>query len=160
MPMRTQRFTGYGVMLTADVGGDQNHPPVILMHGGGQTRHSSGKAARDLVKMGLYVISLDLRGHGESDWAPDSDTRDQSETFSADRVCSKSHRSTAPHPRPHVRHNHRSECDEVGHGAANGFFTVNRPSNTCPSCISSEYSVSQPATSAAAIMTESQCPIW
>ena len=74
MNIQTQRFTGYGgVTLTADVGGDPTHPPVILMHGGGQTRHSWGKVARDLGKMGLYVISLDLRGHGESDWAPDGD---------------------------------------------------------------------------------------
>ncbi|MCX7170746.1 MAG: alpha/beta hydrolase [Proteobacteria bacterium] len=74
MNIQTQRFSGYGgVTLTADVGGDPTHPSVILMHGGGQTRHSWGKAARDLVKMGLHVISLDLRGHGESDWAPDGD---------------------------------------------------------------------------------------
>jgi len=74
MNMHTRRLAGYGgVTLTAGVGGDPHHPPVILMHGAGQTRHSWGKAARDLVKMGLYVISLDLRGHGESDWAPDGD---------------------------------------------------------------------------------------
>ena len=72
--LHTQRFSGYaGVTLSADIGGDPAHPAVILMHGGGQTRHSWGKAARDLVKMGLYVISLDLRGHGESDWATDGD---------------------------------------------------------------------------------------
>lgn len=74
MKMHSARFAGHGGMtLAADVGGDPHHPPVILMHGGGQTRHSWGKAARDLVGMGLRVISLDLRGHGESDWSPDGD---------------------------------------------------------------------------------------
>lgn len=57
--------------LAADVGGDPAHPAVILMHGGGQTRYSWGRAARELVRMGYHVVSLDLRGHGESDWAPD-----------------------------------------------------------------------------------------
>jgi pimeloyl-ACP methyl ester carboxylesterase len=68
--MKTQRFAGSGgVTLAADVGGDPHAPPVILMHGGGQTRWSWGRAARDLVAAGYHVISLDLRGHGESDWA-------------------------------------------------------------------------------------------
>lgn len=61
------------MVLMADVGGDPSHPPVILLHGAGQTRHSWGRAARELVQMGCHVISLDLRGHGESGWALDGD---------------------------------------------------------------------------------------
>lgn len=59
--------------MTADIGGDPANQPVILMHGGGQTRHSWGNALRELVHMGYHVISFDLRGHGESDWAPHGD---------------------------------------------------------------------------------------
>lgn len=73
MNFHIQEFTGCGgISLCADVCGNKANPPVILMHGGGQTRHSWGAAARELARMGLYAISLDLRGHGESDWAPDS----------------------------------------------------------------------------------------
>lgn len=72
--LKTARFQGSGgVALAASVGGEENAPPVILMHGGGQTRHSWGAAARDLVEAGFRVISLDLRGHGESDWSPSGD---------------------------------------------------------------------------------------
>ncbi|MFC5697460.1 alpha/beta fold hydrolase [Pseudomonas sp. GCM10022186] len=62
-----------GVSLAADVAGGAGQDSVILLHGGGQTRHSWGKAAADLAGAGYHVISLDLRGHGDSDWAPDAD---------------------------------------------------------------------------------------
>ena len=58
--------------LTADVGGDLHGVPVLLLHGGGQTRHSWGRAAVELSVRGYYVAALDLRGHGDSEWAPDS----------------------------------------------------------------------------------------
>lgn len=45
--------------------GDQ---PVILLHGGGQTRHSWDAAAARIATLGHPVYSLDQRGHGESDW--------------------------------------------------------------------------------------------
>jgi len=62
-----------GVSLAADIAGVAGQECVILLHGGGQTRHSWGKAAADLAAAGYHVISLDLRGHGDSDWAPDAD---------------------------------------------------------------------------------------
>ncbi len=43
--------------------------PVILLHGGGQTRHSWAKTASSLAGLGYRAISVDARGHGESDWA-------------------------------------------------------------------------------------------
>jgi pimeloyl-ACP methyl ester carboxylesterase len=71
--LKTGRFSGFGgVTLTADVGGDSRGVPVLLLHGGGQTRHSWGRAASELSARGYYVVALDLRGHGDSDWAPDS----------------------------------------------------------------------------------------
>jgi pimeloyl-ACP methyl ester carboxylesterase len=60
-----------GLTLAADVDGDPEAPPVILLHGGGQTRHSWGGAMRELVAHRYFVLNLDARGHGESDWAPD-----------------------------------------------------------------------------------------
>ncbi|NGY06641.1 alpha/beta fold hydrolase [Solimonas terrae] len=62
-----------GIEVEADVGGDPSRPAVILMHGGGQTRHSWGGALRELLARGFHVINLDARGHGDSDWAPDAD---------------------------------------------------------------------------------------
>lgn len=68
---RPASFTGHGgVRLCGDAWGDAEAPPVLLLHGGGQTRHSwSGCGARLAVE-GWHAIALDLRGHGESDWAP------------------------------------------------------------------------------------------
>jgi pimeloyl-ACP methyl ester carboxylesterase len=69
-----RRFAGAkGVELVADVGGDPQAPTIILLHGGGQTRHSWGGAMRQLVLRGYQVINLDARGHGDSQWAADGD---------------------------------------------------------------------------------------
>jgi non-heme chloroperoxidase len=43
---------------------------VVFLHGGGQTRHSWGQAARVLAEAGWNCTTLDLRGHGDSDWSP------------------------------------------------------------------------------------------
>lgn len=71
--MKTIRLAGAGLTLAADVGGPDDAPPILFMHGGGQTRHSWGKAARFAVERGFRSISLDLRGHGDSDWASEGD---------------------------------------------------------------------------------------
>jgi len=55
---------------------------VILLHGGGQTRHSWAGASAALARDGWYALALDLRGHGESDWSPDGEYG--LERFSAD----------------------------------------------------------------------------
>lgn len=60
-----------GVRLAADMRGPADGQPVILLHGGGQTRGAWGNTAEALAKRGLRVIALDLRGHGESEWSPD-----------------------------------------------------------------------------------------
>ena len=65
-----------GITLCADVSGDESDPTVLLFHGGGQTRHSWGGTQRDLVERGFHVASVDLRGHGDSDWSPDGDYGD------------------------------------------------------------------------------------
>lgn len=58
-----------GVQLVADVGGPAGAPTVILMHGGGQTRHSWSGAMKALIDRGYRVINYDARGHGDSDWS-------------------------------------------------------------------------------------------
>ena len=62
-----------GNRLVADVAGDPNDPPVVLLHGGGQTRHSWGTTLETLGSRGWRVYSVDLRGHGDSEWASDGD---------------------------------------------------------------------------------------
>jgi len=72
MQFETRRYlVPSGISIVGDVGGDPSRPAVILQHGGGQTRHSWGKAMRDLLAAGYHVINLDARGHGDSDWARD-----------------------------------------------------------------------------------------
>lgn len=46
---------------------------VLLLHGGGQTRHSWQSAGAMIARAGWTAIAIDARGHGESDWAGDSD---------------------------------------------------------------------------------------
>lgn len=60
-----------GVRLVADRGGSADAPAVILLHGGGQTRHSWSRAVDHLLAAGFQVINYDARGHGESDWSPE-----------------------------------------------------------------------------------------
>ncbi|MFT4918027.1 MAG: pimeloyl-ACP methyl ester carboxylesterase [Zhongshania aliphaticivorans] len=59
--------------LKADCLGASDAPTVLLLHGGGQTRQSWQHTAKNLAQHGYRAISVDLRGHGESDWASDGD---------------------------------------------------------------------------------------
>ncbi len=68
----TERVRSHdGLELVADVGGPRDAPVVVLMHGGGQTRHSWSGAMRALMAQGYRVINFDARGHGESGWSPE-----------------------------------------------------------------------------------------
>jgi pimeloyl-ACP methyl ester carboxylesterase len=62
-----------GNRIVADGAGDPADPPVVLLHGGGQTRHSWGTTLGAVAARGWRAYAIDLRGHGESDWAPDGD---------------------------------------------------------------------------------------
>jgi len=57
------------VSIAADVHGDPSHPPVLFLHGGGQTRHAWGNTAAALAEHGFYTICMDHRGHGDSGWS-------------------------------------------------------------------------------------------
>ncbi|MFN8545323.1 MAG: alpha/beta hydrolase [Candidatus Binatia bacterium] len=73
---------GERLALVGDVYGDAAAPPVLLLHGGGQTRHAWGETAAHLGACGFRAYALDQRGHGDSDFAPDADYR--LEAFAAD----------------------------------------------------------------------------
>jgi pimeloyl-ACP methyl ester carboxylesterase len=67
----TAIFTGAaGNRLVADVFGEHG-PPILLLHGGGQTRHAWRLTSQRLVEAGSVAYALDQRGHGDSDWIPD-----------------------------------------------------------------------------------------
>jgi pimeloyl-ACP methyl ester carboxylesterase len=62
-----------GIRLTADVVGDPDDPPVLFLHGGGQTRHSWRGTAQIVAQHGWRAYTLDLRGHGDSEWSATGD---------------------------------------------------------------------------------------
>jgi len=71
MPATHLEIPSDDITLHADAFGDPADAPIVLLHGGGQTRHSWGATAADLGAAGWYAVTVDLRGHGESDWSPD-----------------------------------------------------------------------------------------
>ena len=79
------------VTLAADAFGDPEDPPVVLLHGGGQTRHAWGNTAHQLGSNGWYALTVDLRGHGDSDWSPDG-------IYSLERFASDIRRVSASLP--------------------------------------------------------------
>ncbi len=66
-------FQVSGLELVADAAGPANAPRVLFLHGSGQSRQSWRRALKETAKRGLRGIALDLRGHGDSGWAKDSD---------------------------------------------------------------------------------------
>jgi pimeloyl-ACP methyl ester carboxylesterase len=75
-------FTGAsGNTLVGDVYGEEG-PPVLLLHGGGQTRHAWKKAGELIARMGRTAYAVDQRGHGDSQWVQDGAY--QYEDFAAD----------------------------------------------------------------------------
>ncbi|WP_306030759.1 alpha/beta fold hydrolase [Stappia sp. MMSF_3263] len=64
----TGEFTGAdGNRLVADRFGAAGRP-VLLLHGGGQTRHAWDATGTRLAQRGFQAWSMDQRGHGDSDW--------------------------------------------------------------------------------------------
>ncbi|MET9327330.1 alpha/beta hydrolase [Tsukamurella sp. NPDC003166] len=68
----SQPFTVNAAGLT--IAGDrwgEGGTTLVLLHGGGQTRHSWDRTAAALAARGHTVITLDARGHGDTAWAAD-----------------------------------------------------------------------------------------
>jgi len=77
MPNDSLRLPGSGITIAADSWGDETAAPVLLLHGGGQTRHAWKGTGEALAAEGYRAISIDLRGHGDSGWADDGDYSQQ-----------------------------------------------------------------------------------
>jgi pimeloyl-ACP methyl ester carboxylesterase len=85
--MVDRTFAGAGVQLRASCFGTTTDPPVLLLHGAGQTRHSWKTTASLLARMGFYAVALDMRGHGDSEWAHDGDYSRQALVRDLIAVC-------------------------------------------------------------------------
>ncbi|WP_236734137.1 alpha/beta fold hydrolase [Mycolicibacter kumamotonensis] len=87
---QTVEFAGVdGVTLVADewnrgVAADTT-PTILMLHGGGQNRHSWHKTGQILADRGYHVVALDTRGHGDSDRSPGADYA--IETLAADALA-------------------------------------------------------------------------
>jgi pimeloyl-ACP methyl ester carboxylesterase len=56
-----------GNTLVGDVYGEEG-APVLLLHGGGQTRHAWKKTGDLIARLGRTGYAVDQRGHGDSEW--------------------------------------------------------------------------------------------
>lgn len=73
-PEPGQFWTGFqGLRIAGDTWGNPGGIPVILQHGGGQTRHAWKRTGEVLGHAGFYAVALDARGHGDSDWSTQGD---------------------------------------------------------------------------------------
>jgi pimeloyl-ACP methyl ester carboxylesterase len=59
---------------------DPGRPSILMLHGGGQNRHSWKNTGQILADGGLHVVALDSRGHGDSDRAPEAN-------YTVDALC-------------------------------------------------------------------------
>jgi pimeloyl-ACP methyl ester carboxylesterase len=67
----SRTFSGaQGNRLVASEMGPRGRP-VLLLHGGGQTRHAWARTARVLAGRGWHAVAMDQRGHGDSEWIAD-----------------------------------------------------------------------------------------
>lgn len=62
-----------GISLAGELTGPETAPLVLLLHGGGQTRHAWAGSVARLAGDGHAVGRYDARGHGDSGWSPSGD---------------------------------------------------------------------------------------
>ena len=76
---QTVTYTGVdGITLVADewnrgANAADGRPTMLMLHGGGQNRHSWKNTGQVLADQGFHVVAIDSRGHGDSDRAPGAD---------------------------------------------------------------------------------------
>jgi pimeloyl-ACP methyl ester carboxylesterase len=70
MPAAAMFKGAHGNTLVGDVYGEEG-PPVLLLHGGGQTRHAWKKTGDLIARLGRVAYAVDQRGHGDSEWVAD-----------------------------------------------------------------------------------------
>jgi pimeloyl-ACP methyl ester carboxylesterase len=77
------------VIETFDGDPNELRPLVLMLHGGGQNRHAWSNSAKSLQRSGHTVVTVDSRGHGDSEWDPTGnyDTDD----FTHDLLALRSH---------------------------------------------------------------------
>jgi len=82
-----------GLTIAGDSYGEPRAPLVLLLHGGGQTRHAWRSTAKTLAAAGYYAVTIDARGHGDSDWSSqphydqDAFVQDLQRLVAALRLC-------------------------------------------------------------------------
>ena len=70
--LRLTGASGNEIVVSAfDAPTPLSRPPVLLLHGGGQTRHAWSATGARLAANGFPAFAADLRGHGESAWVAD-----------------------------------------------------------------------------------------
>jgi pimeloyl-ACP methyl ester carboxylesterase len=75
-PATATSFQAGGLRFAADrwdPPAGRPHGIVLLLHGGGQTRHSWRRTGARLAALGWSAVAVDARGHGDSDWDPAQD---------------------------------------------------------------------------------------
>jgi pimeloyl-ACP methyl ester carboxylesterase len=65
-------FSSQRLTLSLATWGDPANPPLLLVHGGRDQKHSWQNVAARLADR-YHVHAHDLRGHGQSDWVSDGD---------------------------------------------------------------------------------------
>lgn len=83
-----------GYPIAATILGPVEGTPVILAHGGGQTKRAWKNITALLAEHGFRAIAIDLRGHGESAWSENGayDIAD----FAGDLIAVASDQSSKP----------------------------------------------------------------
>ena len=70
--LRLRAADGLGLAATYWPGRSPRSPAILLLHGNGASRAAMAENAAWLAAQGYSALTLDLRGHGESDRAPKS----------------------------------------------------------------------------------------
>lgn len=89
-------FKGHnGLNIMGEVySNSEAHDCVLFAHGGGQTRYAWRESAKVIHEMGYTTCTVDLRGHGDSDW--DSKGDYSMEAFAQDLILVSQEMPTKP----------------------------------------------------------------